>query len=1244
MPKTDRILSYLPLTFRAGPDPSALRAVVDAFGGELQAAENSLAAVMRSHWVDFADSGAATIVDLACIGSLYGLAPRDDETVEEFREHLKRYVRTFLEGTVTVQGLLRITAEALHLHIEDDYESIDAWWDRPDVPVVRALPSGAEAASAILGFDHVRRVGADAGPAVVAGTSDLSSGVDLRTNALLWIELDGGGTVPIDLSVGAADPSAVQPADMAGAINDAVGFALAQVQNDRLQLTSASVGLSARIDIADGPDDAAEAVLGLPPRSYQGADATNATVVGTADLSNPTDLTQHRYLRLDIDGNHLAEVDAAAMAADPTSVTIDQIAQAIDAALGVAVATHDGRFLTLTSPTPGAAGHIGFLTPGAQDATSLLFGPVASFTFGSDARSAIAKGSRDIGLGADLTERSAVRLSVDGLPAVTVDVAGADPGATLPGEIVTSLNAGIGDTVAEHDGRFVTVRSPTVGAGGQVVLEDVDGDATEVILGTPTRSFDGTPPATAALTGLPDLTAGIDLAARHIVVVSIDGASPVQIDLHSHAANLRAVTLDQLTASINHAMGTAVATDDGAHLILVSPTDGAAGAVEIHPFATTTERRFVSHSFVTDDAGTRVFGFTPRKATGTEATAARLVGVGDLLGGADLRTASHLRIRLDGADPVDIDCAGPRPRATTPAEIVAAINTALRSTVASTDGHEIALVSPTTGSESTISLEATRARDAVDALGLTPGATRGADATGVSFASTTDLSAGVALPAGATIAVGFDAGPPADITVGDVDPATRSLSQIVGSINAALVAQVASHDGTRLSLTSPTRGPGARIEIAAPSSGSDVTAELFGVSPRTYTGAAASPAVANGTVDLTAADPLGLHAFLRVAVDGAAPVVIDVAAGAADPQAPTPSEIAAAINAASTAVASVVGGHLRIASTTAGSASRIDIDHAGVGDARQTIFGPVDYEESGDSAKPAVLTGDADLLTPVDLTHGSIIRLALDGEPAVDIDIAGGSPDATVLVEIVAAIDDVLTGVPAATTDDRLRLTSTTAGPTSSVELIALRRLEIQEYPPEPTEAVSEVAHGSRFTIENQGAATTTMQVSIESPAGTTGPKIAAIDRPWSVRIGEAVSAGGRVDIALNNGTVAATISDAAGTRSIDPASIRIEGAPDDVLRLLRGRNRFVFSECDDARFDAAAFNEDQFAGGECVEIGIFNADRVLETAGCPDRVRRSRTRVTAEPADRVVGGAEGRGPGRQPAGRPRRAIRSALR
>src|SRR5437588_4815912 len=207
--KTDRILSYLPGTFRALPRPTALYSVVDAFGSELLKAENSLAALMLAHWVDHADGGADFISDLACIAALYGLAPQvasqngqsqgkqnsqsasndgppcplqieADETVEEFREHLKHYVRTFIEGTVTVQGILRITAETLGLRIADDYTQLDTWWKRSSPELITTEPRPEDAAELLFGSPTATQTGTPAQPARIVGKVDLSKGVDLQ--------------------------------------------------------------------------------------------------------------------------------------------------------------------------------------------------------------------------------------------------------------------------------------------------------------------------------------------------------------------------------------------------------------------------------------------------------------------------------------------------------------------------------------------------------------------------------------------------------------------------------------------------------------------------------------------------------------------------------------------------------------------------------------------------------------------------------------------------------------------------------------------------------------------------------------------------------------------------------------------------------------------------------------------------------------------------------------------------------
>ena len=60
----DRILANLPPTFAPLPRPTAISALADAFGGELLQAENTLAAVMFAHWVDYADANGDVLADL----------------------------------------------------------------------------------------------------------------------------------------------------------------------------------------------------------------------------------------------------------------------------------------------------------------------------------------------------------------------------------------------------------------------------------------------------------------------------------------------------------------------------------------------------------------------------------------------------------------------------------------------------------------------------------------------------------------------------------------------------------------------------------------------------------------------------------------------------------------------------------------------------------------------------------------------------------------------------------------------------------------------------------------------------------------------------------------------------------------------------------------------------------------------------------------------------------------------------
>lgn len=1102
--KTERILSYLPGTFRALPRPTALYAVVDAFGNELLLAENSLAAIMQAHWVDHADRGAEVIEDLACIAALYGLAPRADESVEEFREHLKRYIRTFLEGTVTVQGILRVTAEAVGLRIAEAYEDMDTWWTRADDGLSTVESCGDDAAELIFGVKVVTAAGSPVRPAQVTGNVDLSGGIDLQETFTLCLRVDDAGPVEINLLAGASDPAAVTLDEIVTAINDALGTIVARPDNHYLTIASSTKGPASKLEVQDVVGDAAERILGLAPRIYHGSEALSAQVIGTVNLSDGIDLSEERYLRMVVDGMHLTEIDCAGP--NPAQTTPDQLCNAINSSIGIVdLATHDGHFLTMTSPTKGFGSSIAFQRPAAQDATACLFGPALSFYIGRDDQPARVICRRDLSRGVDLSERSKIQLRVDGAASVTIDCAGTDPSSTRPAEIVAAINTALEDTVASHDGRFITLASPTLGPAGEIVLETpASGDATWDIFSIGPRTFTGAVATAASIVGATDLSGNVDLMARHLIKIAVDSKPWAEVDLRAGAANPRAVAPGELAIAINSALCPGIATHDGQHLILTSPTTGSASSLAVEPLEITRFRRFVTQAMITDEASQAILGFTSCEARGTAATRARLIGKADLSRGVDLRESRYLRLAIDDRPAVDIDCAGTRPRATMIDKVVKAINDALGMDVAAHDDRHLVLTSPSFGAGSRIVFEPPRATDALDRLlGLEPATFRGQDATGITFVGTVDLSDGVDLDANAAIKLAIDGAEPVEITLGDPEPSHKTLNQLMITINLALEKTVASHDGIHIILISGSTGTDSQIVFSSPE-GSDATAAIFGITPpRSYRGAEASPARVTGTRDLSGGANLQIARFLSLAVDGQPAVDVDCAAQAADPTAATIDEIVEAINVALEAETAFHDGmHLILKSPTSGLAGRIMLDPYTSDDARHILLGEVEDVTRGSAPAPAVITGEVDLLTPVDLSQRRLIRLAVDGGRPVDIDVAGAAPATTFLDEIMEAVNAVLPGLAAVTEDDRLRFTSPTPGEESRLSLLPLRYLEVVEYPPEPAEMPARfVRHGDGWPVVNDGAADVFAEVQLTAPQGVVGPSLVNITLGWSVRL-----------------------------------------------------------------------------------------------------------------------------------------------
>ena len=480
--KTQRILSYLPPTFRPDARDSVLRRLVDTFGVELQGAENSLAAVMAAHWVDHADRGAERIDDLALMAALYNLLPRDDESVEEFREHLKTYVRTFIEGTVTVQGLLRVSAEALNLHIADEYESasanhLDTWW-APTSSVKAEYESRIDdAAIVVFGFHAAAAQGDATSSATVTGSGEIPATMDSRQHRFVNLTVDAA-TTTIDLQQGGPNPARITREEVVKTMNQAfaphVVAALVDVVENGLtrravEITSPTTGVESRVAVAPLPlhaptivegrfvsramvtDEAAQSILGFVKRESSGTPAESFVLETDLDTDKSLDLTRGRDLReqnllnISVDGAPAFQVDCAGDR--PRATLIQEVVDKINDAAATQglppIAFAVGRGIQLTSPTQGAEGRIELrpTEPPQRNAIDLLFGAAPKQTAGIAAAPATIVGDKSILRTVDLSQRPKLRLSVNRSVPVDINVAGTRPAETSLDEVIDAINA-----------------------------------------------------------------------------------------------------------------------------------------------------------------------------------------------------------------------------------------------------------------------------------------------------------------------------------------------------------------------------------------------------------------------------------------------------------------------------------------------------------------------------------------------------------------------------------------------------------------------------------------------------------------------------------------------------------------------------------------------------------------------------------------------------------------------------------
>jgi hypothetical protein len=1235
MSKTQRILSYLPYIYRTEGIDSLLFRVVDAFGQPMLEAENLLFEVMRSHWVDFADQGKDRIHDLALLGALYNLAPRDDEDVETFRTHLKSYVRSYLKSAATIPGILRLAASTLALSLEED---LDRMPGTEEYLIENTHPQG-DGAMKLLGFLKGEASGIPPAPARVYGKRDLSGGIQLNGARFLRLQVDKETIAKIDLSQ--ANRSALDLWDIASQINNQIGLPNVATHNSHtLALTSLKAGPEAQlqIDVLDG--DAADLLLGIASRNYTGSDSRPAQVRGIVDHAllgglPVVDLTEGRYLRVSIDGKTPAEVDC--VGTNYPIRGLEDVCIAINNSLGVIVASHDGHYLTLTSPTVGPASRLDLSRAPASDALPLLLGEGLRLHYrGASGTPAVLKGRADLPMGVDLSTRSLISLALDGGSPVEIDCAGVDPTATSLIEIVERINAAFGEPIAAHNGHTLTLTSTKAGSASQITIHtpsDPARDATDLILGVAPREYDGTEPGQARLVGLIAPEEPIDMRIQRRLWLSVDGTSLPVIDC-ANPDDPQHTTLQHAADAINKAAGTTVAFPEEGRLVLQSPTEGEQSLIVVRA-PEKQRRRFFYHSgLVREDAASVIFGFAARKVTGIRPGPARLTGQVDLSRGADLRVANTLRLQVDDDSPIDINVARTgRPQVTTLENVIDAINQATGKLVASHRGSALELTSEREGLEGRIALSPSTASDAgMVLLGLPPeAAAYGKPAGQVVFTGLPDISRGVDILDTYHLRLSMDDCPEVEVdlrnALGPGDPALLTPTQIKDALNLALGTSFASEDGRHIVLTSQQVGTNSKLTIR-PGLDHDASPAVFGLTEeRTYVGAQAERAILTGTVDLSAGVDLNHARHLSLEVDGKLIADIDCAEKEADTSQVSLAAILAHINKAAHKVvgSDIAGkdtdGHLFLASPSQGAGSSVRLLQSTAADARSRVLGDVPAVTLGTPGTPAQLTGEVKLRRPVDLSRRSLIRLRVDGGDLREINLAGENPQKTYPAEVVDKINAVFPDLAAIGEGSVLALTAP-----KNVELLPQRTFNLFEYLPIETVTPDQpVRQRLTWSVNNKSVRAEPLEWILDSLHGVDRPRLTHQETRRYVQVNAVVPAGWILHVHLADDASLSAWLETPGQPSrtlvydpdktyeseiyfaeyLGPNKTDRLLQPEDVLILPTGESHWQYDDCYGDRFNQTYFGSRKrrksfpdahaghFGGGKlCRSLAIFNSSR----------------------------------------------------
>src|SRR5690606_24981990 len=214
------------------------------------------------------------------------------------------------------------------------------------------------------------------------------------------------------------------------------------------------------------------------------------------------------------------------------------------------------------------------------------------------------------------------------------------------------------------------------------------------------------------VTGRVDAHRGVDLRENRFLRLVIDQNDPVEIDLGTAGERPRATLINEIVAKINAdlQMTAPPAAHNGRRLILSSPTTGPHSRIRFEPPRTA-------------DALPLLLGVEPGEYRGENKIGVRFVGTADLSNGLDLSEAGRVKIGLDDAEPVEIDCTAnaANPQQVNLNEIIIALNLSLGQNVVTHDGRFVIIASPVTGAASRLRFllpetgDATRAIFGIDA-------------------------------------------------------------------------------------------------------------------------------------------------------------------------------------------------------------------------------------------------------------------------------------------------------------------------------------------------------------------------------------------------------------------------------------------------------------------------------------------------------------------------------------------------